>query len=82
MLPLDSVGRWLIAIGLMIALTGVLLFLLGKLPFVNRLGRLPGDIYYEDPKHGLTCAVPIVSSLLISVILTIVLNLIAWLLRK
>ncbi len=82
MLPLDSVGRWLIAIGLMIALTGVLLFLLGKLPFLNRLGRLPGDIYYEDPERGLTCAVPIVSSLLISVILTIVLNLIAWLLRK
>jgi uncharacterized BrkB/YihY/UPF0761 family membrane protein len=82
MLSLDSLGRWLIAIGLTIVTLGVLLFLLGKLPFVNRLGRLPGDLYYEDPDRGITCAVPIVSAILISLILTIVLNVIAWILRR
>lgn len=82
MLPLDSLGRWLIVIGLTIVMLGVLLFLLGKLPFASRLGRLPGDFYYENPERGLTCAVPIVSSILISLILTIILNVIAWLLRK
>ncbi|MGC9522760.1 MAG: DUF2905 domain-containing protein [Anaerolineae bacterium] len=82
MLPLDSLARWLIVIGLTIVTLGVLLFLLGKLPFLNRLGRLPGDLYYEDQDRGITCAVPIVSSLLISLILTIVLNVIAWLMRK
>jgi hypothetical protein len=80
--PLNSLARWLIVIGLTIAMLGVLLFLLGKHPFLNRLGRLPGDIVYENPERGITCAVPIVSSILLSLILTIVLNVIAWLLRR
>lgn len=82
MFPLDSLGRWLIVIGLTIVMLGILLFLLGKLPFADRLGRLPGDLRYEDPGRGITCIVPIVSSILISLILTIVLNVIAWLLRR
>ncbi len=82
MLTLDSLGRWLIVIGLTIASLGILLFLLGKLPFASRLGRLPGDVIYEDPAKGITCAVPIVSSLLISLLLTIVLNVIVRLLRR
>lgn len=79
---LDSLGRWLVVIGLTIVSLGVLLFLLGKLPFLNRLGRLPGDIVYEDRARGITCAVPIVSSILISLLLTIILNVVAWLLRR
>ena len=79
---LDSLGRWLVVIGLTIVSLGVLLFLLGKLPFLNRLGRLPGDIVYQDRARGITCAVPIVSSILISLLLTIILNVIAWLLRR
>jgi hypothetical protein len=81
MLQLDSLGRWLMVIGLTIVALGALLFLLGKLPFLDRLGRLPGDFTYEDPKRGFSCAVPIVSSLLISLLLTIILNVVAWLLR-
>lgn len=82
MFQLDSLGRWLIALGLGIVLVGVLLFLLGKIPFLNRLGHLPGDIAYESPDKRFSCFVPIVSSLLLSVILTIVLNVIVRLLRK
>ncbi|TFH47631.1 MAG: DUF2905 family protein [Lysobacterales bacterium] len=79
---LDSFGRWLVVIGLTLALLGLLLFLLGKLPFANRLGHLPGDIVYQDQARGITCAVPIVSSLLLSLLLTIILNVIARLFRK
>jgi DUF2905 family protein len=79
---LDSLGRWFVVIGLAIVSLGVLLFLLGKLPLANRLGRLPGDIVYRDQARGITCAVPIVSSILISLLLTLVLNVIARLLRK
>jgi hypothetical protein len=82
MFPLDSVGRWLIVIGLTIVALGALLFLLGKIPFLSRLGNLPGDLHYENPERGISCAVPIVSSILISLILTIVLNVILWLLRR
>jgi DUF2905 family protein len=42
-------------------------------PGLNRLGRLPGDIFIE--RGSFTLFIPIVSSILISVLLTIVLNL-------
>lgn len=82
MFQLDSLGRWLMVIGLTIVALGALLFLLGKLPFLNRLGHLPGDLRYEDPEKGISCLVPIVSSLLLSLILTIILNVILRLLRR
>jgi hypothetical protein len=61
---------------------GLTVVSLGALLFLNRLGRLPGDIVYEDPARGISCAVPIVSSILISLLLTLIVNVIAWLLRK
>jgi hypothetical protein len=54
-------------------------FLLAGLfwPFLSRyVGRLPGDIMIRRP--GFTCAVPIVTCLLLSVLLTLLL----WLLRR
>jgi hypothetical protein len=82
MFQLDSLGRWLMIIGLTIVALGALLFLLGKLPFLNRLGHLPGDLRFEDPQRGLSCAIPIVSSLLLSLLLTIILNVVAWFIRR
>lgn len=82
MFPLDTLGRWLIAIGLGIAVLGVLLFLLGKLPFLQWFGKLPGDIRYRSPDGSLSCFVPIVSSILLSILLTIILNLVLRLLNR
>jgi hypothetical protein len=74
---MSTMGRWLILAGLGIALLGGLLFLLGKVPF---LGHLPGDIHIQTGR--VSCFVPIVSMLLISLILTIVLNVIAYFLNR
>jgi len=82
MFQLDTFGRWLIVIGAGVAVLGLLLFLLGKVPFLNRLGNLPGDIRYESPDGRFSCFVPIVSSILFSVLLTIVLNIIMRLLNR
>jgi hypothetical protein len=82
MFQLDSMGRWLIAIGLGVAALGLLLFLLGKIPFLSRLGSLPGDIRFQSPDGRLTCLVPIVSSIVLSILLTILLNIIIRLLRR
>ena len=82
MFQLDSLGRWLMIIGLTIVALGALLFLLGKLPFLNRLGQLPGDLHFEDSRRGLSCAIPVVSSLLLSLLLTIILNVVAWFIRR
>jgi hypothetical protein len=76
MFQLDTFVRWLIIVGLGIAALGLLLFLLGRIPGLDRLGSLPGDIRFQSRDGRLTCFVPIVSSLLLSIILTIVLNVI------
>jgi hypothetical protein len=81
MFQLDSVGRWLIVIGLGIAVLGLLLFLLGKLPFLDRLGGLPGDLRFKSSDGRVTCLVPIVTSILLSILLTVLLNMIIRLLR-
>ncbi len=82
MFSLDTLGRWLVVVGLVIAALGALVFLLGKIPFFNRLGNLPGDIRYQSRDGRLSCFIPIVSSLLLSLILTLILNLILRLLRR
>lgn len=66
-----DIGRWLIGIGLALAGLGLLVLLLGRVPW---LGRLPGDIVIERP--GLTIYIPLGTMLLISLVLTLLANLI------
>jgi len=68
--PLSSVGRLLIIGGVMLAAVGVIVLLAGKVPL---LGRLPGDIVYR--KGGTTFYFPLVTCLLLSLILSLLLNL-------
>jgi hypothetical protein len=82
MFQLDTFGRWLIIVGVGIAVLGLLLFLLGRIPGLDRLGSLPGDVRIQSRDGRLTCFVPIVSSLLLSIILTIVLNVIVKILNR
>ncbi len=82
MFQLDSLGKWLVVIGVGIAALGVLLFLLGKVPGLDRLGNLPGDIRYRSPDGRISCFVPIASSILLSVLLTIILNVIVRVLNR
>lgn len=72
----ETMGKWVMLIGGALVLLGGLMWLLSKSPF---LGRLPGDIHIEKP--GFTCLVPLASSIVLSILLTIVLNVIARLLR-
>jgi hypothetical protein len=82
MFSLESLGRWLLVVGLGLAALGGLLWLLSKVPFLNKLGDLPGDIRYESEDGRFSCFIPLVSSLLISLVLTILLNVIIRLLRR
>ncbi len=70
----ESIGKLLMGIGAAILLLGGLVWLLSKLPFLDQLGRLPGDIRIERP--GFSCLVPLTSSIIISLLLTILLNLV------
>jgi hypothetical protein len=64
--------RWLVTIGVVLLVAGLLWPWLAKLG----LGRLPGDIRIE--REGFTFYFPLMTGLIISVVLSIIL----WLLRK
>jgi hypothetical protein len=73
MIGLGPLGKMLILMGVFIVLIGVLLVIGEKIPWI---GRLPGDIVIR--KKNFTFYFPIVTSILISIILT----LLFWLFRK
>ena len=70
MSDLTQIGRVLIVGGLVLAAAGALILLAGRVPF---LGRLPGDLTFRrDP---LTIYAHLVTSALLSILLTVVINL-------
>ncbi|HPX55122.1 MAG TPA: DUF2905 domain-containing protein [Syntrophales bacterium] len=73
MTPLPQLGKLLIVIGGVIAVLGMVLLFSGKIPW---FGRLPGDFHFRG-KH-VSFYFPLATSLLISIILTIIL----WLIGK
>ncbi len=62
-----TIAKALIAFGLLIALAGVVLVLVGRVPWI---GRLPGDIHIQ--RGNFTFYFPLATSLLLSVVLTLV----------
>lgn len=79
-MDLQSLGRGVLIIGIILAVLGGILMLLARIPFLSNLGNLPGDIRIEG--QGFSCFIPIVSMILISVVLTIVLNIIVRLINR
>ena len=73
--PLRETGKLLLILGVVLLVAGALLVLAGKLP--SRLGRLPGDIVYRSERT--TFYFPIVTSLLVSALLTLIFWLISYL---
>ena len=64
---MHDIGKALIAFGLLIVLAGVVLVLVGRVPWI---GRLPGDIHIQ--RGNFTFYFPVATSLLVSVILTVI----------
>jgi hypothetical protein len=67
----DAIGKFLIVFGVVVVLVGVVLTFSRHIPF---LGKLPGDLLWQ--KGSLKVYFPIVTSLLLSVIATVLLNLV------
>lgn len=66
-----SLGKFFILGGVTLIVVGVLLTLGSKLPWV--LGRLPGDILIQ--RERFTFSFPIVTCLILSLLLTLIINL-------
>lgn len=73
MFKLDSFGKVLILLGLAIFFVGLFLVFLKKIPFLNELGHLPGDIHLQ--KENFQFYFPITTSIILSVILSLILYL-------
>jgi len=70
---LAGIGRFLVVAGLILAAIGLLLVVAPQVPGLDRLGRLPGDIFVQ--RGNTTIFIPIVTSIVLSLALTIILNL-------
>jgi len=68
--PRLYIGRMLIFLGVLLVLSGILIVYFDRIPYI---GRLPGDINYRGENWSFHF--PIVTSLLLSLVLTILLNL-------
>ena len=67
---MQEIGRLLIVVGVLAVVAGGVLLLAGRLPW---LGRLPGDLVVQ--RGPLTIYVPLVTALVVSVMLTVLVNL-------
>jgi Protein of unknown function (DUF2905) len=72
-----ELGKWLVIAGLGLALLGGVMWLLGRIPF---FGNLPGDIRIQT--QNFSCFIPIASMFILSILATIVLNIIIRILNK
>jgi len=70
------IGKSLVIFGIIVIIAGIVMIFWGKIPF---LGKLPGDIVIK--KKTVTIYIPIITCILISIILTIVLNIIGRLFK-
>jgi Protein of unknown function (DUF2905) len=69
--PMPEIGRAFVLLGVVIAIVGVVLMVVGRVPGV---GRLPGDIHVQ--RGDWTFYFPLGTSLLLSIVLTLILWLI------
>jgi hypothetical protein len=75
-MDLATIGRFMILGGLVLAAAGVLLVLGSRIP---GLGQLPGDIIIQ--RDGFTLYFPLATMIVVSVVLTVILNIAARLFR-
>lgn len=71
-MAIESLGKTFLYIGIILVLIGGFFVLMSKLPW---FGRLPGDITIQ--REGLKIFIPITTMVLVSLVLTVLLN-IVW----
>ena len=64
----SQIGKWLIGVGIVLIVVGVLFLLRERFSFLKYLGHLPGDIAIE--KENFHFYFPLATSLLVSLILS------------
>ncbi len=68
---MEPIGRWLMFFGALLFVLGGLLVIFAR--WGIPLGRIPGDFVFR--RGNVTCVFPLATSILVSITLTILLNL-------
>jgi hypothetical protein len=71
---LQIIGRWMVAGGVLLVVIGGLIWALGRFTGLGQLGQIPGTVRIEGA--GMTCIIPILGSIVLSLVLTLLLNVI------
>ena len=72
------IGKWIVVLGVVLVVVGAIVWLIESLGLP--LGRLPGDVRMRG--EGWSFSFPIVTSVVVSAVLTVLLNLLLWALRR
>jgi len=74
---MESLGKILLIVGGIIIILGLILVFSNHIPFI---GKLPGDIFVK--KDGFSFYFPIVTLLILSILITVIVNVIWHFLNK
>ena len=74
---MEGLGKILLIVGGIIIILGLILVFSDHIPFV---GKLPGDIFMK--KDGFSFYFPIVTLLILSILITVIVNVIIYFLHK
>ena len=74
---MGSLGKYLIVIGTILLIAGIII---SFFPRLNFFGRLPGDIIIK--RENFSVYIPIITSIVLSVILTLLFLLISYFTKK
>ena len=74
---MEDLGRTLLLFGVLLAIVGGVILLVAKVPGI---GRLPGDILIQ--RDNISCFFPIATCILLSIVLTILLNVLFRIMNK
>jgi len=72
---MTSIGKFIVVAGILLVVIGAAIWGLGKLGYRG----LPGDMTWQT--NGMRVYVPIATMIVLSIVLTVLLNLVFWLLR-
>ena len=75
-MSLEALGRLLVSFALVLLIIGGLLILFGRAGIL----KMPGDVLYR--RGNFTFFFPVVTGIVISIILTLMINLFGWLWRR
>jgi hypothetical protein len=72
------IGKWMLILGVVLVVVGTVVWLVESLGLP--LGRLPGDVRMRG--EGWSFHLPIMTCIIVSVVLTVMLNLLLWFFRR